>query len=419
MTGFMNSLTLSLFILALVPLLGMIAPQIVSAGFTVSPQLKYLFFASGGAAFCGAVVLSIFQHKKIHRLHLSVMNIVKSLDDDEHEQTNKHSIMEIEQIHAALGVIIQKVHDLKNSLKHSDSNSKRVSNELERHYSVQIAELREINAQLRHAVSMRKYVEGGILKAKSVAESASKAKSEFLANMSHELRTPLNHIIGFTEILIEGSLGTLSEIQAEYLSDVLDSSKHLLSLINDILDLSKVESGKLELNSSDIDLELLIENSLVMIKEKALKHGISLNTRYENPPDRFRADERKLKQILYNLLSNAIKFTPDGGDITVSVEQLEDTVISDTEFHRGSVIISVQDTGIGIVKDNLDRVFNPFEQIDSSTNRHAEGTGLGLALTRKLVHLHDGKIWAESEGENRGSTFKFILPMKHTEHLVQ
>ena len=418
MTGFVNSLTLSLFILALVPLLGMIAPQIFSAGFNTAPQLKYLFVASGGAAFCGAVVLSIFQHLKTHRLHLYVMNIVKSLDDEERGHTNKRRILEIEQIQTALEVILQKVHDLKNSLKHTDSNAKRVSNELERHYSIQIAELREINAQLRHAVSMRKYVEGGILKAKSVAESASKAKSEFLANMSHELRTPLNHIIGFSEILIDGSLGTLTEIQAEYLSDVLDSSKHLLSLINDILDLSKVESGKLELTSSDIDLELLIENSLVMIKEKALKHSISLNTRYENVPDRIRADERKLKQILYNLLSNAVKFTPDGGTITVSVEQLKDTMISDTELHKGSVIISVEDSGIGIMKDNLDRVFNPFEQIDSSTSRHAEGTGLGLALTRRLVHLHDGKIWAESEGENRGSTFKFILPVKQTEHLV-
>jgi len=152
-------------------------------------------------------------------------------------------------------------------------------------------------------------------KAKQAAENANRVKSEFLANMSHELRTPLNHIIGFTELVVDGHAGELNKTQKDYLNDVHQSSSHLLALINDILDLSKVEAGKLELESSDVDLRLLIENSLIMVKEKALKKGITMSCKIYGIPKAIEADERKLKQIQYNLLSNAVKFTPDGGYI--------------------------------------------------------------------------------------------------------
>jgi PAS domain S-box-containing protein len=268
-----------------------------------------------------------------------------------------------------------------------------------------------------------------LIETRELAKSASKAKSDFLANMSHELRTPLNHIIGFTELVVDENFGDLNDIQEEYLKDVLHSSRHLLSLINDILDLSKVEAGKLELNPSDMDLKALLMNSLMMVKEKALKHGINLTTEIDGLPETIRADERKLKQILYNLLSNAVKFTPDRGVITVSARPLSvvDGHLVDREgrkvdlrvkqgeqplSHANYVEVSVADSGIGIREENLEKIFQPFVQVDSSTSRKYQGTGLGLSLTRSLVQLHGGRIWAESEGENQGSAFHFVLPAK-------
>jgi signal transduction histidine kinase len=273
-----------------------------------------------------------------------------------------------------------------------------------------------------------------LIETRELAKSASKAKSDFLANMSHELRTPLNHIIGFTELVVDENFGDLNDIQEEYLKDVLHSSRHLLSLINDILDLSKVEAGKLELNPSDMDLKALLMNSLMMVKEKALKHGINLTTEIDGLPETIRADERKLKQILYNLLSNAVKFTPDRGVITVSARPLSvvDGHLVDREgrkvdlrvkqgeqplSHANYVEVSVADSGIGIREENLEKIFQPFVQVDSSTSRKYQGTGLGLSLTRSLVQLHGGRIWAESEGENQGSVFHFVLPAKSQEGL--
>ncbi|MFC1824009.1 sensor histidine kinase [Thermodesulfobacteriota bacterium] len=233
-------------------------------------------------------------------------------------------------------------------------------------------------------------------------EKANEAKSQFLANMSHELRTPLNHIIGFTELVLDGNSGELNETQAEYLNDVHGSSKHLLSLINDILDLSKVEAGKLELEPSDVDLKMLLENSLVMVGEKALKHGIRISAEMDGIPEIIKADERKLKQIMYNLLSNAMKFTPDGGEVYLSARRLA---------RDGSVEISVMDNGIGIKEKEQERVFKPFEQAESNANGRYGGTGLGLSLTRSLVELHGGKIRVESKGEGKGSKFSFIIPI--------
>ena len=250
--------------------------------------------------------------------------------------------------------------------------------------------------------------------AKEAAETANQAKSEFLANMSHELRTPMNHIIGFTELVLDKNFGELNDIQTEYLSDVHQSSNHLLSLINDILDLSKVEAGKLELSPSSVNLKGLLENSVIMIKEKTMKHGIKLSSNINGIPATITADERKLKQIMYNLLSNAVKFTPNGGEVCVSAQtcELDNAQFSDAEnVQRRGIKISVSDTGIGLIPEDLDRIFNPFEQVEHSVSRKFQGTGLGLSLTRQLVELHGGKIWVESKGEGLGSTFGFVLPI--------
>ena len=255
------------------------------------------------------------------------------------------------------------------------------------------------------------------------ARESDRAKSEFLATMSHELRTPLNHIIGFTELIVDKNFGELNGMQEEYLNDVLYSGRHLLLLINDILDLSKIEAGKHELILTNVNLSILLENSLVMVKEKAIKQGIKISSHFDSIPEYINADERKLKQILYNLLSNAVKFTPGGGSITLAAKL--DTGYSIVghgnadkqtscqypilNHDRNFVEISVKDTGIGISPEDTDRIFNPFEQVDGSPSREYQGTGLGLSLTKQLVELHGGAIWVESV-LNQGSTFRIVLP---------
>lgn len=268
---------------------------------------------------------------------------------------------------------------------------------------------------------------------KEAAEEANRAKSQFLANMSHELRTPLNHIIGFTELMVDGHLGEVNETQHEYLQDILDSSRHLLSLINDILDLSKVEAGKYEIVLSKVDISKLLHASIGMVKERAIKHGIDLSVVNECDTDFILADERKLKQILYNLLSNAAKFTPNNGKITVGAKRIRGRVrpglrrtdrenimiyegespldLENAEF-GDCIEFSVEDTGIGIDPSDQERIFRPFEQIESATSRKYQGTGLGLALTKEFVELHGGKIFVESEGLGKGSRFRFIIPVR-------
>jgi GAF domain-containing protein/anti-sigma regulatory factor (Ser/Thr protein kinase) len=231
-------------------------------------------------------------------------------------------------------------------------------------------------------------------------EAANRHKSEFLANMSHELRTPLNAIIGFSEVLGERMFGELNEKQAEYTEDILSSGRHLLSLINDILDLSKVEAGRMELELINFDLPLAIENALTLVRERATRHGIALHREIDKRLGDFVGDERKIKQILLNLLSNAVKFTPEGGRVDVAA------IVSD-----GSVEISVIDTGIGIASKDQETIFEEFRQVSTDYTQKREGTGLGLTLTKKFVEMHGGKIWVESE-LGKGSTFTFTLPIR-------
>ncbi|MFC1821124.1 sensor histidine kinase [Thermodesulfobacteriota bacterium] len=286
---------------------------------------------------------------------------------------------------------------------------------LEQEIKIRTADLRAANRALSDTLKKASEVA-------QEAELASRTKSEFLANMSHELRTPLNHIIGFTELVVDKNFGELNATQHDYLKDALNSSRHLLSLINDILDISKVEAGKMELESSDINLKTLLENSLVMIKEKAMKNGIQLSTKIVGIPETITADERKLKQIVYNLLSNAVKFTPKRGSICLMSMKVTGDELQRMNLElpgtrnikcevEDFIEISVTDTGIGLKPEDLERIFSPFEQVENSASRRFQGTGLGLSLTKSIVELHGGKIWAESKGERKGSTFSFIIPI--------
>jgi two-component system, NtrC family, sensor kinase len=230
-------------------------------------------------------------------------------------------------------------------------------------------------------------------------ELASQHKSEFLANMSHELRTPLNAIIGFSEVLGERLFGDLNEKQGEYLKDIHASGQHLLSLINDILDLSKIEAGRMELELTDFHLPTALDNALILVRERAGRRGIALHMSTDERLDYVRADERKVRQVVLNLLSNAIKFTPEGGRVEVRAKQVD-----------GSVEVSVSDTGVGIAPEDQEAIFEEFRQVGTA-DKKVEGTGLGLALSRKFVELHGGRIWVESR-VGVGSTFTFTIPMR-------
>jgi signal transduction histidine kinase len=232
--------------------------------------------------------------------------------------------------------------------------------------------------------------------------AASQHKSEFLANMSHELRTPLNAIIGFSEVLAEKMFGELNEKQEEYSKDIHASGQHLLSLINDILDLSKIEAGRMELELSDFHLPTALDSALTLVRERAARRSIALHLSVDERLGQIQADERKVRQVVLNLLSNAIKFTPEGGRIEVRAEPRD-----------GSVEVSVNDTGVGIAPEDQEAVFEEFRQVGTAEKK-AEGTGLGLTLCRKFIELHGGRIWVRSQA-SVGSTFTFTIPVRRGE----
>ena len=270
-------------------------------------------------------------------------------------------------------------------------------------------------------ITERKRAEESLILAKEEAERANRAKSEFISGISHELRTPLNAIIGFSKLMLNPRVGPLNEDQRTYIQDIVQSAEHLLQLINDLLDLSKIEAGKLTLDLSDFSLVELLDQSLTIVNEKALQHNLTLHTEITPEVEALPgivADKRKVKQIMYNLLSNAVKFTPDGGTIIVSA-------VCELGFKKPSkkskqarpsscgdrIVVRVKDTGIGISPEHQARVFGAFEQVDSSYARRQQGTGLGLALAKRMVEMHGGRIWLESQ-VGRGSTFSFSLPIR-------
>lgn len=248
-------------------------------------------------------------------------------------------------------------------------------------------EIKKINQQLIHLTAE--------------AKQASMAKSEFIANMSHELRTPLNSILGFTQILEAEYYGPMNSKQKEYAKDIYDAGHHLLSLINDILDLSKIEAGNMELNVAKVNLADMLNNAKVLLNERAIASSIKFQLMISpDIPEEISSDERKIKQVLYNLLSNAFKFTPAGGEVIISASKASENEIQ----------ISVEDNGLGIRKEDQKKLFLPFVQLDSSK----PGTGLGLSLCKKMVNLWNGKIDLVSppDGKAQGSRFYFTIPIK-------
>jgi signal transduction histidine kinase/CheY-like chemotaxis protein/HAMP domain-containing protein len=256
--------------------------------------------------------------------------------------------------------------------------------------------LRELNLNLEMKVEERTQE---LELANAKLRKADRLKSEFLANMSHELRTPLNAVIGFAEVLRDGICGDLNRDQMASVIDIHESGRHLLQMINDILDLSKVEAGKMELQPEEFSVTESLDDIQSIVRDMANKKRLRLQIAVPDDLPDIYADQVKFKQIMYNLLSNAVKFTPEGGRITI------DANLNDDRF-----LISVTDTGIGIDPEDHEAIFDEFKQLDSSRSRQYEGTGLGLALTKRLVELHGGKIWVESEGLGMGSKFSFTLP---------
>ena len=280
-------------------------------------------------------------------------------------------------------------------------------------------QVNELNARLAQHAAELEATNHEIARQNMELERASRMKSEFLANMSHELRTPLNAIIGFSEALKNGLLGPIAPHHKDCIGDIFDSGKHLLSLINDILDLSKIEAGKMELELEPTELMPLLKNSLTVLKEKAIMHRIRLGLEAEEIGT-ILVDQRKTKQIVYNLLSNAVKFTHDGGEVTLRMRRVDRCILQGRELVGEDTAVpaaldylelSVIDTGIGIREDDLRRLFQPFVQLDSGLARKYEGTGLGLALVKQLVELHGGVLALQSR-HGHGSEFTVWLPYR-------
>lgn len=290
------------------------------------------------------------------------------------------------------------------ALQQSEEAQRRHAGELEATVEERTRELRVANAQL---------------------EAASRHKSEFLTHMSHELRTPLNAILGFSELLRNPTIGPLNEQQARHLTHIQTGGKHLLAITNDLLDLAKVEAGKLELYPEPFVLDEALMAALAGVRPMADHKRLSLTLHAETATTPFTADPVRFKQIMYNLLSNAIKFTPEGGQVTVTARMASDAGHQEAGSRRqeaekqdgdpqptGDFLeIAVTDTGIGMTAENLIKLFQPFTQLDPALAKQYHGTGLGLVLTKQLIELHNGRIWATSEGKGRGSSFTIRFPL--------
>ena len=287
--------------------------------------------------------------------------------------------------------------ELEASVEERTNNLVKANQNLE----LEIAERKRAEKELQGSLQRLELALAEASRFRVQAEVASAAKSEFLTNMSHELRTPLTAVIGFSDLLGDQIFGKLNDKQLGYVKEISGAGRHLLILINDILDLAKVESGKMDIRMSPVDLTELLEHCLRMIMETAIKRGlnVSLKVSEEFYEGQIQADNVRLKQIVMNLLSNAVKFTPSGGTIRLEAER------------RGKeILLSVSDTGLGLKPDDQKRIFQAFEQLDGSFSRQEQGTGLGLALVSKLVELHGGRFLVESDGEGLGSTFSFFIP---------
>jgi len=275
--------------------------------------------------------------------------------------------------------------------------------ELESNVEKRTRQLRETNEKLQLEVTVRERVQRELIKAKELADAANHAKSSFLANMSHELRTPLNAVIGFSELLEQEIFGTLTDKQRSYVGNVLISGRHLLQLVNDILDISKVEAGRMDLICEWTHLGSVVDIVRSVIQAQATKRGINLEVSLAKALPEIYIDPGRIKQVLYNLVSNGIKFTPRGGTVRLSAH-LEDD----------QIVVEVADTGVGIAEENLPRLFHEFEQIPQTRGVRPEGTGLGLALTKRLVALHGGEVSVESK-VGQGSIFSVWLPWRPRE----
>jgi PAS domain S-box-containing protein len=270
-------------------------------------------------------------------------------------------------------------------------------------------------------ITERKKNEAVQEEARALAEAASKAKSSFLADMSHELRTPLNAIIGFSEILLDENVGNPNAIQKEYLQDIKQSGWHLLNVIDEVLDLAKIESGQMELQRGPVSVEAIVQTGLTMVREKAQKNGITLSSKVVGVPDFVALDERKVKQVIFNLLSNSVKFTPNGGKVSLqasyfphSANEVDGEDAPEMTGEGGILVVEVTDTGIGFAPEFLDSLFEPFVQGEQVSRDGPKGTGLGLALSRRLAELHDGHLSALSDGPGKGSHFTAAFPTWET-----
>jgi PAS domain S-box-containing protein len=276
-------------------------------------------------------------------------------------------------------------------------------------FNAKVSPLKDLNGRfagvtiVARDITVRKLSEERLRLASLAADAASRAKSDLLAGMSHELRTPLTAIIGYAEILSNEYFGTVNDRQKQQLDIILQASRHLLDLINDILDISKIESGKTELELGPVRVSGLVTPTIVLLKETAARRKIKVRTSIPGEIESLQvpADERRIKQVLFNLVSNALKFTPEGGSVEIALRTREN-----------SLAASVTDTGIGIPRGELERIFDAFYQIRGRPSiTKAPGSGLGLSLARQIVELHGGRIWAESEGEGKGTCITFTLPL--------